>query len=541
MKTRVLLCLAAAFFLAAAPLQAQSPVPFQPAAGPLWGNDVIISDIPAEDQRDVCITTAFNGWIYAAYSYASFAGGTGNIVLMRSDDNGQSWSELYRAATDYVLPSHLDIIAAGSSTGNLKIYMAYVTLSALTGGTWDVYVDRFNGVTGEMEANVFGETNGLLEICDVAIATDNLFPATGANPYTPGLAFTRRQMNYNEVIFTTSNGGGSFADRRNVTRTVNCCRDVDVSYARSLGNPDGRYFVTWSEFSGQTAVTGHIMVAHTALYYNDPFLSPARLDDGLLGVEGYCRAPRIAVQQNNASNLGGGMTAVIVFERAADGDLDNRDVLGFCNLNAAFSDDWELTAPASAVESSEIQPDLCFEPGTSMFYVTYFDSTGQKLVTKMTGMDLVPADPWEMLVSQYNDAPGLTAPWPRVDVSPAWGMPAHVWISGPEQEGTALFDAQFAPVPIGPEMSGTGHQVKFYPNPASYHGTMEFVLPEAGNVRYRISDLRGSSLIPYQVIPCPAGVNQLGIDIGAMPPGLYILQLITGTYSRSLRIIVSRY
>jgi hypothetical protein len=46
-----------------------------------YGSDVLLNDDPTENQRNVCVTVAFNGWLYAAYS--TYDGSQGQYFIFR--------------------------------------------------------------------------------------------------------------------------------------------------------------------------------------------------------------------------------------------------------------------------------------------------------------------------------------------------------------------------------------------------------------------------------------------------------------------------
>jgi hypothetical protein len=62
---------------------------YTPPAVPLYSTDVTINPQPAIDQNKVRIAVAFNGWLYAAYSFQDAATNEGGMTIMRSRTNGR--------------------------------------------------------------------------------------------------------------------------------------------------------------------------------------------------------------------------------------------------------------------------------------------------------------------------------------------------------------------------------------------------------------------------------------------------------------------
>jgi len=125
-----------------------SKVPYQMNRSPLFGKDIVIDNQPTLDQRQVAVCSAFNGWLYEVYSYNNIDV-LASVRIMRSKDNGITWFKLVDAylGNSNCIFTKLDIIAPGTDTTNLKIFLGSVWLDTIStvGGL------MFPSLTGLME------------------------------------------------------------------------------------------------------------------------------------------------------------------------------------------------------------------------------------------------------------------------------------------------------------------------------------------------------------------------------------------------------
>jgi len=86
-----------------------------------YGNDVLVNDQPAQDQRNASITVDYTGALYSAYTYSTSS--TNGVVVMKSTNSGLTWSVLL--AGDVGASSEIismDIVAAGTTPSDLKLF-----------------------------------------------------------------------------------------------------------------------------------------------------------------------------------------------------------------------------------------------------------------------------------------------------------------------------------------------------------------------------------------------------------------------------------
>ena len=91
-------------------------LPKQPNKAILFGKDIMIHDSSAQDQRNLAICSAFNGWLYAVYSYNN--GIQPRIAVIRSTDDGITWNLLSEGNSffQHYLITKFDIIACGNKS-----------------------------------------------------------------------------------------------------------------------------------------------------------------------------------------------------------------------------------------------------------------------------------------------------------------------------------------------------------------------------------------------------------------------------------------
>ena len=120
-------------------------LPLKSGNSVLFGQDVVIKDSSILNQRQVVICSAYNGWLYAAYSYIIQSTNMAALTLLKSIDNGNTWDVLWDSP--YPLDNsefkRVDILAAGDSISNIKIFLAGVVSNSFT-GLGNTFVIRYN-------------------------------------------------------------------------------------------------------------------------------------------------------------------------------------------------------------------------------------------------------------------------------------------------------------------------------------------------------------------------------------------------------------
>ena len=372
------------------------------------------------NQRNVRITAAFNGWLYTAYSTYDPYSNAGGMTIQCSKNGGLFWYMLDNFTQPNIQYNVFDIVIAGTDTNNLVLYLAAVGTNTFSNTNTMNFV-KYDGRTGAY-LGTFGNyiAYGSRKVYDVAIASDYKFPSSVSTPYSIGVLYSVYGSTRDSVIFVAStNGGASLNVRQPIFTTVAYCRDVSLDYGRSLTYSNGRYFAAWESVSSSSARNANIYTARNLSAINGVWTAPRNLDSLDSGMQGKCRRPSIAVQQNNVNNDSTNVTAVILVDRDFNGNGTDYDILGFYNRRAASNFNWKRLDIVNTSATYDMQPDIVFDSGNNNFRAVYYDSTGSKLPQKTNGMNLTNTNLWTTITSQYNDlTTNLKQAWPRIDVNP---------------------------------------------------------------------------------------------------------------------------
>ncbi len=100
----------------------------------LFGFDTYLNNKPLQNQRNAVICSAFNGWLYATYSYFDNNIQQDATTILRSKDNGASWVVLFDQTMGEFHNgfSKMNILVCGHDTTNLKVFVGYGIFDTLT-------------------------------------------------------------------------------------------------------------------------------------------------------------------------------------------------------------------------------------------------------------------------------------------------------------------------------------------------------------------------------------------------------------------------
>ena len=76
-----------------------SAVPLKPQS-PSFGKDIIIYDSAIQNQRQVALCAAFNGWLYSAFTFHDTHYNCPSCLVYKSEDNGITWNQIIYGVTD---------------------------------------------------------------------------------------------------------------------------------------------------------------------------------------------------------------------------------------------------------------------------------------------------------------------------------------------------------------------------------------------------------------------------------------------------------
>ncbi|MCX6248507.1 MAG: T9SS type A sorting domain-containing protein [Bacteroidetes bacterium] len=544
-----LLCLLSAFFLFAQSAYSQQLVmPLSPNASPLFGKDIVIHDKSYQNQRCEAICSAFNGWLYAIFSHSN-QDSTSSFSILKSTDNGINWSVL----TDYwdmfsYHPISFNIVVCGTDSLNLKVFISYVMKWNNSKRT-DFGVYGYDGLTGNwLGYNLAGGGQEYTQYSNCSIASDYKLPANISSPYSIGVLYTRSSiLNYypDSLIYLSSSDGGATINYRKVVAVAKDLSykfgKVALSYGYSPSWNSGRYFAAWEEKDSVNASVGHIFTSHTDPSINSPYTNPVCLDSIDATAIKLCRNPRISCQVCNTDNDSSNLTQVVLFEKYLPGS-GSYDLAGCYNLRAASSNNFRKLN-VSVTTDNEIQPYIEFNSFDNNFYVTYYDSTLQKLPMVKNQLNLTDPDSWNVISNGYNDSGNLSAPNPMIAVNPNEQNCASLWIADRENgNGVAMFDAQYSTYTDVPKISQNDIVTLFCvtPNPCSYNTSVQFELNRRENVSIEIYNKLGQSLKTIPSSTYEPGKHNMKVDISDIPPGSYYFSFRTSCSSNGGKIIVLR-
>ncbi len=406
------------------------------------GQDRVIDTKPAGEMQRLRTTTAFNGWIFAAYG--SLSGNSGGITIRKSTDAGQTWTMVDSYSGINLRYPNFDLIVTGSDVANLKLFVVGVNQN-LTGNTFTLYVDRYNASTSSYEGSPLNLGASATPILDVAIASDYLSPAVNAQPYGVGLAWvTGGVAGAGQVKFLASNDAGATFDapsQQTAATATGFHRNVSLAYGRSASGSNGRYYVAWDEFTANTDTAGRLFTSRNVNDLNSPLIAPVRLDDLTAATAGKCNTPKIAVHYSNVDSDASGPTAVVL-ANCEYGTAAATNVLGFYNKRSHFESIWSPLSMARVGTGNQKNATIVYNSRDSTFVLTYLDAIANALVFKSNDFNLTEPNAWKLLSSNYaSTTTGLAGAAPQIGHSPASGASNFSWINRGTSTDIAYFDS----------------------------------------------------------------------------------------------------
>ena len=492
---------------------------------PLYGKDIVIHDSLAQNQRNVSVCSAFNGWLYAIYSYNNQD--IPYCEILKSVDQGITWEVLLNAnfGSEHQIITKLQIIVCGNTVSTLKLFVAeaFRDTTDILSHTGGVYVIRYNTEPFGFGAIILSDFTSWYK--DIAMASDQACPSTNSNPFNLGVLYSKLH-GIDSLIFCFSvDGGISFSNRR-VIATGHNFEKVALSYGRSASHGEGRYFAAWEKKDSPNATTGHIYTSHSSTSLNSSFTSPVCLDSLNTSYINNVRNPAISTQATTFDNDSLNLTEIVLFENLRTGN-HTFDVHGFYNLQATTKNYFRPLTPNSSTDYN-IQPDLTFNPYDSTFLFTYFDSTEKRLPLQLHNLNMILPNSWTNISTHYNDSQDIVAPKPKVALDLAQHKGINVWIKGLYgSNGVALFDAQNSTwTDIRENHSMDKNRfIKLFPNPCKEEIRIGFVLYKEEEVTIKISSIMGQPLGTVTDQFYSAGAHEIRFDVSKFSKGTYFLSL----------------
>jgi hypothetical protein len=521
--------------------QNERPVlPLKRLDAPVFGKDIIIHDQPNQNQRQVALCSAFNGWLYAAYSYFDHNVQEAAVTILRSKDSGVNWSTILDGTIGLIQTAitSMDILVCGHDTANLKVFVGYCVFDTATSYHF-AWVVRYNGNTGEFEDEILNEFSE--NVRDIALAGDENYPATNSNPFSIGVIYSKRYVSDSIVFCSSGNGGITFDSHYSIASSSHYFDKVSLAFGRSPSYSSGRYFAAWEEQQNENSIVGHIYTSHSEPDFNSPFNTPYLLDSLDITTSNNGRNPVIACQNNERDNDSTNLTEVILFEKYQP-TIFNFSIAGFYNKRSTISNNFQKFILSDSANNI-IQPDICFNQFDSTFIVTCFDSTDQKLPWLNNDYNITDPDHWFVVSQGYNDDNNLVKPYPQVQMDFGKHTGANVWIGeGDDANGMAMFDSPYTYYTGIPKKSNPSTKLilRFYPNPATSFTILEFELKQPMEVEVTIENTLSQRQTGGIKKTFTSGKQQVKIDLTELLSGIYIFTLHAGDDFASGKIYVTR-
>ena len=548
MKTKIftlpgmLILLALSLNMWAQDLQDNTVIPYKTGNSLLYASDIIIDNQATQDQYDVNLSVAFNGWLYAAYVVNE--GTSWGWKVWISKDDGSTWQLFYDnpIATDWSMVA-LDLLVTGTTVSDLAVYVPRIYQNDVS-GTSMLRVTKHDGNTGSLLSTPYNcsVSTSTQKFKDVAIASDYLYPAYGVSPFSIGMLYSKNQSTKDSIILlTSSDGGNTFNAGKVVTNTNGYARNVSLAYGRCATNYNGRYFAAWEERIVSSEDMGSIYTAHSDPFVYSDFTTKVQLDNLLSHSTGYCRNPSISCQFNDVDNGNGHLTEVVLFDRAYDGNPATYNVVGVYNKDTPLAENWSIFGLEASLSHSDIQPDLNFDPGYNNFLATYCNLTDQKLRYLVQNQEMPDPYNWALIIDKYNDNNNLINPYPKVEINPVYTQVAHVW-NGQWLGGlrVATFDAEYSTVGTPPASGTTSINFSVCPNPARDFVNFSTGLPQKEKVKITLFSLVGQTQKVVFDGESPMGTSVYRADVSRYPAGTWLYEIRCGNEKVAGRLVIIR-
>jgi hypothetical protein len=517
-----------------------SGLPLKNTNSVAFANDVTIYNDPTQNQRQVALASSFNGWLYAEYSYMHPEYLQPTTELLKSTDNGLTWTGLINEifVQPYTSLTSFDIAIVGDSVSNLKIILAWIATNSPAYGIGDMWVCRFDEATGALEQIYFF----LGSVYSVALCSDYPYAAAGASGHSFGLLYSKHYQSRDSIVFMSSGNGGATLDHyQGIARAEKHFHNVALSYGRSATANSGRYFAAWEEKDAYESNLGHIYTAHSEPGFNSPFTTPFMIDGLDSTIYNNVKNPTIACQVNNLDNDSTDLTEVLLFDKYVSAN-SNYDVQGYYNMKATTTNNFRKFSIDPSPDSKQ-QPSVKFNPYDSTFFATYDNYTRQKLPFVCKNFNMQNPDIWQVVSDGYNDNSNLLNPYPKVALDFDNKKGACVWsVEGDGGNGGAMFDGYYN-IYEGTPGSGQkegGNSLKIYPNPCKNTLNISFSTSQPGTVKISLNDLLGNQTLVFTNQRFTGGRHLLRYDISDLPRGSYIITMKSENFIDSKKIQIIR-
>jgi hypothetical protein len=497
-----------------------------------YGNDIIINNAATEDQQNMDLAIAFNGWLYSAYTANTATAGGYSVRV--SKDNGITWSNFHSFSDATRNYKTVKVMAVGSDTTSLQIYVLFLYESTAD-NSYYLAVGKYDKDAGFI-TTILSRTSAYA-IYDADMANDFENPSDVSVPYSVGILYSKSDAPFDSVIYECSIDGGTTMTIKQSETTSGFYGKVALSYGISSNNYYGRYFIAYEQKDSYMIKNGHIYYAYNMGHVNANLSVPQCLDSiSGIGTINLCSDPTISVQQNSSvANDSGGISVVVLFTRDYNGTNTDNDVHGYFNHNAVYAPtDFTRFVINNSLDNCN-EPFISYDRVFNNFLVTYHDSTTHQLPYTVKYLNLASPDSWGNLTAAYNDQPNTTYPNPVVRINHAYNQVGFVWSANVSAMGQAMFDAEYSTFGAGISDGEKNSGIKsVYPNPNNGN----FMVAGFSNEDFTLEvfNVLGVSVYSKQFSASPE--FKQSIDLGEIGSGQYFLRFVTSDNVQTFQIVV---
>jgi hypothetical protein len=494
-----------------------------------YTGDVIISNDSRNQSKPRLIVFA-NGTMLASYIDRQDS----SLSFFRSTNNGSIWQRIARVSGNKFLD--FDMVAVGVDTialscvgigggSSFRIIQKYTTLPSFTQlSFW-----------AEFPPNISIETSTA-----TSIATSKAFVGSGSSTsYSIAAVFSLRSTSLDSIIVVGSiNDGTSWNFRTRVATTTGFFGRVSIGYGRSNASFGGRYIIAAEKINFSTGF-GNILVSVIgasafsiggSVYVDSLFASTL----------GKVRRPSVAAQFTTMANDSADFTTQIAAEYQFS--ATNVDIYSFGHKKlgqASIRSGWFLGG-ISAPSSNQYQGKVRYNPQGNNFIATYWDSAAGQLSYKNTPSNTI--NNWSDVRLGFNDqTTGLIDPDPQIEINPATGTAAHVWIRQNGANGQMLFDAENRVSSVEGDKSLQPKEFSLaqnFPNPFNPSTVISYRLATAGDVRLEVFDVLGRKVQTLTNQKQAVGNYSVNFNAANLASGVYFYRLNAGAFTETRKMLL---
>lgn len=520
----------------------------------LWGgSDVKVNqDVGPLLQNEATLTLnpAAPGNVIVAYNEdpGGSHGATNGLGISYSFNYGATWSDTQIVQ---VWGVEGDPCLDASTTG--RIYAGFISYQGFFNDTNGIYV-AYSTDSGQTWSTPVTVDSFLNTPSSLGPFTDKCFLCVdnhSGSPYTDYVYITWQRDNTNgvnsDVYFAASyDGGQTYTGPQQISDLIPPAGECVGQVPKAA--PDGDVYVLWCDFGLSGHTTGYLYIdVSTDSGTNwgtdvliDSFLVVPRYPNAPMNTTFYVRSyPTIGIDPSNSNNI----YAAVAADPDGLGGLDDGDIHFWRSTNGGTTWSGPVTVNDDNTTMDQFQPwmdvktsgridvvwlDRRNDPSDQNFdiYFAYSTDCGQSFSTNMRVTDVT----FPLLA----DPNGWLGEYIGIDVDQNTAYIA--WADTRNLDRDIYFDSIQNPVVNINELDMTIREVnitRIFPNPFNTEATIEFSMPVADFVEFRVYDASGKLVENLLEKHLEAGIHELvwrsHSESGMkLPAGVYFLEINMG-------------